>query len=240
MDENSCFTPTSLTDVHPNGQPFFQFDPKTICLVQGADLIMIGRASSRGYSRVNDPDSGYFKVLTGQMTLGSEHAWLCLRNDAAAMYCHEGRMILDVLSARIRGGAGDAATLHFDFSGLDRGLQELDAGMKEEYASFVATGREQRMLQALCPPSVRLPTASLTCLLLGATHLSSLGTLPGPACSFTSYANATLFGNIRLRVYPATLSRLLPCALRVPPISFPSDVDGNVPLHEFYSADGYS
>ncbi|KAJ7255007.1 hypothetical protein B0H12DRAFT_1114477 [Mycena haematopus] len=96
-------TPAPQMELHQNGKPFAQFDPKTIYLVEGADPIIIGRASSRDKSRFNDPDNGYLKVPTGQTALGREHAFLCLRNNALyiAMKQRDG-MILDASSGHWR------------------------------------------------------------------------------------------------------------------------------------------
>lgn len=77
-------TPPPDTELHQNGKPFAQFDPKTIYLVEGADPIILGRASSRDNKRLNDPDNGYLKVPTGQTALGREHALLCVRNDTVS------------------------------------------------------------------------------------------------------------------------------------------------------------
>ncbi|KAJ7144141.1 hypothetical protein C8R44DRAFT_865122 [Mycena epipterygia] len=66
-----------------NGKLFAQFDPKTIYMVEGADPVILGRASSkRENNRMNDPDNGYLKVPTGQTALGRQHAVLCVRNNA--------------------------------------------------------------------------------------------------------------------------------------------------------------
>ncbi|KAF7295746.1 hypothetical protein HMN09_01116900 [Mycena chlorophos] len=60
---------------------YAQFDPKTLYLVDGAEPIVLGRASkSLASGRMNDPDNGYLKVPTGKTALGSRHALLCLRN----------------------------------------------------------------------------------------------------------------------------------------------------------------
>lgn len=73
--------PPPEAELHQNGKPFAQFDPKTIYLVEGADPLIIGRASSKaGANRINDVDNGYLKVPSGQTALGREHALLCLRN----------------------------------------------------------------------------------------------------------------------------------------------------------------
>lgn len=78
-------TPPPETEVDHTGKPFAQFDPKTIYLVDGADPIILGRASARRESnRMNDPDTGYLKVPTGQTALGREHAMLCVRNNAVS------------------------------------------------------------------------------------------------------------------------------------------------------------
>jgi hypothetical protein len=74
-------TPAPEMELHENGKPFAQFDSKTVYLVEGADPIVLGRASSRDTKRINDPDNGYLKVPTGQTALGREHALLCVRNN---------------------------------------------------------------------------------------------------------------------------------------------------------------
>ncbi|KAK7032681.1 hypothetical protein R3P38DRAFT_2918378 [Favolaschia claudopus] len=72
--------PPPEDELHQNGKPYAQFDPKTIYLVEGADPIILGRASSKSVSRNNEADNGYLKVPSGQTALGREHASLCLRN----------------------------------------------------------------------------------------------------------------------------------------------------------------
>jgi hypothetical protein len=72
------------TELHENGKPFAQFDPKTVYLVEGADPIILGRASLRDKKRTNDPDNGYLKVPNGQTALGREHALLCVRNNTVS------------------------------------------------------------------------------------------------------------------------------------------------------------
>jgi hypothetical protein len=76
-------TPAPEMELH-DGKPFAQFDPKTVYLVEGADPIVLGRASSRDTKRINDPDNGYLKVPTGQTALGREHALLCVRNNTVS------------------------------------------------------------------------------------------------------------------------------------------------------------
>ncbi|KAJ6568061.1 hypothetical protein DFH09DRAFT_1155687 [Mycena vulgaris] len=76
-------TPPPEPMCYQNGKPFAQFDAKTLYMVDGADPVIIGRASSRRENnRMNDPDNGYLKVPTGQTALGREHALLCVRNNA--------------------------------------------------------------------------------------------------------------------------------------------------------------
>ncbi|KAJ7813959.1 hypothetical protein B0H14DRAFT_2851784 [Mycena olivaceomarginata] len=96
-------TPAPEMELHENGKPFAQFDPKTVYLVEGADPIVLGRASSRDTKRINDPDNGYLKVPTGQTALGREHALLCVRNNTLyiAMKERDG-MIMDAMSAHPR------------------------------------------------------------------------------------------------------------------------------------------
>ncbi|KAF7378186.1 hypothetical protein MSAN_00243100 [Mycena sanguinolenta] len=90
--------PPSENELHQNGKPFAQFDPKTIYLVEGADPIVVGRASSQLSSgRMSDMDNGYLKVPRGQTALGREHALLCLRNDTLyiAMKDRDGLILHD-------------------------------------------------------------------------------------------------------------------------------------------------
>ncbi|KAJ7302254.1 hypothetical protein DFH08DRAFT_1089867 [Mycena albidolilacea] len=96
-------TPAPEMELHENGKPFAQFDPKTVYLVEGADPIVLGRASSRDTKRINDPDNGYLKIPTGQTALGREHALLCLRSSKLyiAMKERDG-MIMDAMSAHPR------------------------------------------------------------------------------------------------------------------------------------------
>jgi hypothetical protein len=74
---------TPPVDLHrSDGMEYVNFDPKTVYLVDGADPIILGRASSkRENNRPNDPDTGYLKVPTGKTALGQQHALLCVRND---------------------------------------------------------------------------------------------------------------------------------------------------------------
>ncbi|KAJ7266465.1 hypothetical protein B0H12DRAFT_161783 [Mycena haematopus] len=91
--------PPSETELHQNGKPFAQFDPKIIYLVEGADPIIVGRASSKPgiTSRLNDSDNAYLKVPKGQTALGREHALLCLRNGTlyVAMKDRDGLILQD-------------------------------------------------------------------------------------------------------------------------------------------------
>jgi hypothetical protein len=76
-------TPPPEPVCYQTGQPFAQFSPKTLYMVEGADPVILGRASSkRSNKRMNDPDTGYLQVPTGQTALGREHALLCVRNNA--------------------------------------------------------------------------------------------------------------------------------------------------------------
>ncbi|KAJ7779796.1 hypothetical protein B0H16DRAFT_1499883 [Mycena metata] len=88
-------TAPPATERH-HGKAFAQFDPKTLYLVEGADPVALGRASSqRGSHRANDPDTGYLNVPTGQTALGRDHALLCVRNDCLyiAMKEHDGAIL---------------------------------------------------------------------------------------------------------------------------------------------------
>ncbi|KAJ7023176.1 hypothetical protein C8F04DRAFT_1306240 [Mycena alexandri] len=63
-------TPPSATELHQNGKPFAQFTPKNLYLLEGADPIILGRASSNPANyRMNDVDTGYLKVPNGQTAL---------------------------------------------------------------------------------------------------------------------------------------------------------------------------
>ncbi|KAJ7134099.1 hypothetical protein C8R46DRAFT_1139583 [Mycena filopes] len=71
-------TPPPASALHENGKPFAQFAPKTLYLLEGAEPIILGRASTA--SRMDEPDTGYLTVPRGQTALGREHALLCVRN----------------------------------------------------------------------------------------------------------------------------------------------------------------
>ncbi|KAJ7697233.1 hypothetical protein B0H17DRAFT_1130542 [Mycena rosella] len=72
-------TPPPEPVCYQTGQPFAQFEPKTLYLFDGAAPVVLGRASSRRENnRLSEPDNAYLKVPTGQTALGREHAALCL------------------------------------------------------------------------------------------------------------------------------------------------------------------
>ncbi|CAK5266262.1 unnamed protein product [Mycena citricolor] len=60
---------------------FARFSPKTLCLIDGADPVTIGRASAkRGSGRTDELDNGFLTVPRGKTALGSQHAMVCVRN----------------------------------------------------------------------------------------------------------------------------------------------------------------
>ncbi|KAK6981764.1 hypothetical protein R3P38DRAFT_3113399 [Favolaschia claudopus] len=110
--------PPPEDELHQNGKPYAQFDPKTIYLVEGADPIILGRASSKSVSRSNEADNGYLKVPSGQTALGREHASLCLRNGVLyiAMKERDGLIFHDATHPRMLDRSSDGWGVNGAFS----------------------------------------------------------------------------------------------------------------------------